>query len=99
MKFCNTQSLRDKAVINVCDGSKLGCPEDFEFDACTGKIVALIVYADSGLFCFGKPNEFIVPWEKIKCIGDDTILVRLEAQELQCCRREHGKKKSGKPKM
>ena len=94
MKFSNTQTLRDKEVINLFDGSRLGCPEDFEFDVCGGQIIALIVVCESGFLGLGKQNEYIIPWEKIHCIGDDAILVRLDEKELQCCLRNHGKKKN-----
>ena len=99
MKFCNTAVLRDKDVINLCNGVKLGCPEDFEFNVCDGKIIALVVEGEASAFGFGKHDEFIIPWDKIQCIGEDAILVRLEPHELQCCMREHGKKKPPKHKM
>ncbi len=99
MKFCSTADLREKDVINLCDGSRLGCPEDFEIDIACGRIVALIVNCDDRLFGFGKHDEIAVPWEKIKCIGDDAVLVRLDSSELQCCKREYRKKKSGKTKL
>ncbi len=99
MKFCSTADLREKDVINVCNGSRLGCPEDFEIDISCGKIIALIVNCDERLFCFGKHDEIVIPWDKIKCIGEDAILVRLDASELQCCTREHSKKKCSKQKQ
>ena len=35
MRICD---LREKEVINICDGERLGFVEDVEFDLCTGKI-------------------------------------------------------------
>ena len=43
MERFSTCELREKEVINLCDGARLGTPCDFEFDVCDGKITALIV--------------------------------------------------------
>ena len=40
MRLCE---LREKEVINICDGKRLGCIVDLEFDVCTGKIEAVII--------------------------------------------------------
>ncbi len=100
MKFANTAYLRDKEVISLCDGARLGCPEDFEVDISCGKIIAMIVVGEAGLFGFGKCDEYVIPWDKIHCIGEDTILVKLEPSELRCCLREpRDKKKPRNNKM
>ena len=100
MKFANTACLREKEVISLCDGSRLGCPEDFEVDIDCGKIIAIIVVGEAGLLGFGKRDEYVIPWDKIHCIGEDTILVKLDPSELRCCLREpSGKKKPPKNKL
>ena len=99
MKFISTADLREKDVINLCDGVRLGCPTDFELDVSCGRLVSVVVACDDSLFGFGKRDEIIIPWDKIKCIGEDAILVRLEASELQCCTREKKKKKKVSQKM
>jgi len=91
MERLNTCSLREKEVINLCDGMRLGCPEDFEVNACDGRIVAIIIPRPSGFFGLSHCNDLIIPWQKIECIGEDTILVRLSEEEL--CRAEPRKKK------
>lgn len=40
MRICD---LREKEVINICDGERLVFVEDVEFDLCTGKITHIIV--------------------------------------------------------
>ena len=70
-------SLRDKDVINVCDGKRLGFVNDLEIDNCDGRICAIIVLFDSRIFGFGKCEELIIPWEKIKCFGKDAVLVNI----------------------
>ena len=39
MRLCE---LRQKEVINICDGQRLGFVEDMEFDLCKGKIQKLL---------------------------------------------------------
>ncbi len=77
MERFNTYDLRDKEVINLCDGTKLGCPSDFEFNSCDGKITAIVIAGQGGFFGFGQCGDLVIPWNKIECIGEDTILVRL----------------------
>ncbi len=71
-------SLRDKDVINICDGKRLGFINDLEIDNCDGRICAIIVLFDSRPFGFGKCEELIIPWEKIKCFGKDAVLVSVD---------------------
>ena len=72
--------LKLKDVINVCDGRKLGHPIDLILNenAC---IEALIVPGSSGGF-FGlfRPDRegCIIPWRKVRQIGDDVILVEVD---------------------
>jgi len=91
MERLNTCSLREKEVINLCDGMRLGCPDDFEVNVCDGRIVAIIVSRPSGFLGLSHCNDIVIPWHKIECIGEDTILVRLTEGEL--CRTEPRKKK------
>lgn len=78
----STCDLRDKEVINLCDGARLGCPSDFEFSACDGKITALIIAGQGGFLGFGHSTDIIIPWCKIECIGEDAILVRIPPNEF-----------------
>lgn len=82
MERFNTCDLREKEVINLCDGTRLGCPCDFEFQACDGRIVALIVPRGSGFLGLGHARDLVIPWNKIECIGEDAILVRLLPGEI-----------------
>ena len=91
MERLNTCSLREKEVINLSDGMRLGCPDDFEVNICDGRIVAIIVPRPGGFLGLGRCNDIIIPWHKIECIGEDTILVRLAEGEL--CREDARKKK------
>lgn len=83
MSRCTTLSLRKKEIINLCDGSRLGFATDFEFDPKCATLTSLMVpRGSSGFLGFGKTEYLFIPWCKIECIGEDTILVRLtEAEE------------------
>ncbi len=94
MERLGTCELREKEVINMCDGAKLGCPTDFEFSVCDGKITAIIVAGQGGFLGFGQSEDLIIPWNKIECIGEDTILVKLSAGE--CIPFNNDKKKKRK---
>ena len=76
-----TAQLREKEIINVCDGVRLGRACDFVFDISDARITALIVNECSGFLGLGKQNELLIPWCKIECIGEDTILVRLDPDD------------------
>ena len=73
--------LRQKDVINICDGRRLGRPIDLSLNesAC---VTARIVPAPGGFLSCLKPDRegVSIPWERIRRIGDDVILVELEAQ-------------------
>ncbi len=85
MKRCSTAELRHLEIINLCDGTRLGYACDFEFDREDARITAMVIPGAGGFFGFGKEDDIIIPWHKIECIGEDTILVRMSQQELSCC--------------
>ena len=77
---CCINDLRDKEVINICDGRKLGCVDDVEVDIISGRLVSIIVPCDGGLFGFGR-KSLVILWECIEKIGDDIILVKVDVKE------------------
>ena len=86
-----TCELRQKDVVNICDGQKLGCVSELEIDAECGRVTAVIVYGDSFVsLLFGK-NKICIPWDKIKCIGRDTVLVEYCDDERRSCDHSKGK--------
>ena len=75
--------MRQKEVINICDGARLGFVADVEIDEECGKIIKIIVPGQGKLFgIFGRDQEFRIPWERIKKMGDDVILVDAEADKI-----------------
>lgn len=83
MERLSTCELREKEVVNVCDGARLGCPSDFEFNSCDGRISALIVPRGGGFLGFGREDDIFIPWCKIERIGEDTIIVRIPPEEYK----------------
>ena len=71
--------LREREIINIIDGRRLGPIKDIDVDVETGRITAIIL-PGPGKFLgfFGRNEDYIVPWENIVRIGIDVILV--EAQ-------------------
>lgn len=88
-RLTSTQ-LREKDVINLCSGSRLGYIGEIEFDSCNGQICSLILCRTGGLFGFSKDAPLIIPWSRIECIGEDAVLVRISEQELDslCCEKK-----------
>lgn len=71
-----TSELREREVVNILDGRRLGLASDLEIEAETGRIKAIVVPGPGKfLWVFGKSEDFVIPWEKIKKIGVDVILV------------------------
>lgn len=70
--------FKNKEVINIVDGKKLGFVQDVCADLETGKITSIIVPGGNKLInMFTNENDIVITWDKIKCIGDEIILVEL----------------------
>lgn len=73
---CCFSDLRCKEIINICDGCRLGYVGDVECRLPEGEIAALIVPGPCRFFgLFGRGEDYYIPWESIKQIGDDIILI------------------------
>ena len=68
--------FKHKEVVNINDGKRLGYVQDVCADLETGMITAIIVPGGNKVInIFSQANDIIIPWNKIKCIGEDLILV------------------------
>ena len=85
MKTCSFLELSDKDVINLCTGEKLGRICDIEINIKDQSVLSIILPGQGSILGLGKATEIIIPWCKIECIGEDTILVKLNAEEHSCC--------------
>ena len=78
--------LREKEVINICDGKRYGHPIDIELNeqACA---VALVVPSQRGWrgMLRSVQEGIIIPWSHVRRIGDDVILVELDTNFFQSC--------------
>jgi YlmC/YmxH family sporulation protein len=72
--------LKNKEVINLYDGSLLGCVGDLEFNSATGEICAIILPGNGLLASLSPKNRIVIPWHDIERIGKDTILVRFNCE-------------------
>lgn len=82
---CSVQDLREREIINLKDGARLGSVCDVEIDTLSGSIVSIVIYG-KGRFPFksGKPKDIKIKWDEIEVIGDDTILVILTVLKSLC---------------
>lgn len=74
---CRIIDMRNKEVINVKTGMRLGCVCDVEVDTKTAKIFGIVIYGR--LKCFGllgRCDDIVIKWEDVVVIGEDTILVK-----------------------
>lgn len=70
--------LKEKEVVNVFSGQKLGRVIDLVFDTSNGEMLGLVVPGDKKLF--RKGDDIFVPLDKLKRIGSDVILVGLQTE-------------------
>lgn len=80
ISFCK---LKNKEVVNICDGKNLGNITDIIIDTTCGKILGLIVPANNkNFFSFFKSNnDIFIPYNRICKIGKDIILVDIIIQQ------------------
>lgn len=67
--------LRNKEVINMTDGERLGYVYDMEINATTGHIQALIVPGREKQKLFGKSPSLRIPWSDVARVGEDLIVI------------------------
>ncbi len=73
--------FKDKEVINCRDGVRLGFVCDLIFDAKNGNIIKIIIPGPCKIWgMLGRDNEYIISFCCIKQIGEDVILVDIDAQ-------------------
>ena len=79
--FCRIDDLKNKQVVCVKDGCVLGFVSDIEMNTETGALTSIIIFGKMRFFgFFGREDDIVIPWEDIKVIGNETILVNTEPQ-------------------
>lgn len=75
----STEELKNKEVINICDGQSLGYVCDIEVDLECGTVIGMILPCKKNLLkVFGSRNDdYLVKWDQVHTIGCDVILVEI----------------------
>ena len=77
--ICTFEDIRNKEIINIKSGVKMGYADDVEFDTCTSKICRIVIFGRARFFgLFGREDDISVCWSDIEVIGEDAILVSCE---------------------
>lgn len=73
---CNFSDLRNKEVVSIRTGLKLGYVDDVEVDTASASILSLIIYGrPRALGMLGRDEDLIIKCSDIELVGEDTILV------------------------
>lgn len=72
-----TADFRQKEVINIADGARLGYISDVEIDFEKGVIESIVIPRGGKLFSFSSGEDLVIAWSQIRCIGEEVILVEL----------------------
>jgi len=67
-------NLRQMEIIDINSGSKLGYIKDLKVDCVEYRIISILLPTQKSSW-FNKNNSIEIPWEKVKKIGVDVILV------------------------
>ena len=84
--------LRLLDIVNIKDGRRLGSIKDLDLDLDRGVVKGIVIPSPSrnpswGLFGTSRSEDILIPWERVKKIGIDVILV--DAQDLPEYGSEH----------
>lgn len=79
---CRLGDLRNKEVISMKDGARIGFVCDAELDTHSAELLSVVVYGKLRLFgLLGRERDLVVPWKDIVVIGEDTVLVNCPDRE------------------
>ena len=88
---CKFTDLQCKEVICLSNGQRLGFVTDVEVELPKGNVVAIVVPGPCRfLGVFGRRDDFVIPWECIRRIGPDIILVDIKPNECLFPRHKFG---------
>ena len=73
---CRGWELREKEVIDLSDGSRIGYVGDLMVDLEAGRVTALVVPGRLRLFgLLGREPDRVFPWQAVRRVGADAVLV------------------------
>lgn len=80
---CSLSELKNKEVVNVNTGEKIGYVDDVEIDTVSSSVVSLIVYGRPRCMgILGREDDIVIRCKDIQLIGEDTILVKFEKKQF-----------------
>ena len=83
--------LQCKEVICVNDGRRLGFIKDIQLGIPEGEVLAIVVPGPCRFFGIaGRREDYIIPWNCIKKIGPDIVLVDVKPDECRVPRPKLG---------
>ena len=83
--------LQCKEVICVNDGRRLGFVTDVLIEVPEGHVAAVVVPGPCRFFgLFGRRDDFVIPWNCVRRIGPDIILVDIKVDECRVPRGKQG---------
>ena len=83
--------LHCKEVICICDGRRLGFVSDAVIELPEGNICAIVVPGRCRFFgLWGQQEDFVIPWNCIRKIGPDIILVDIKPDSCRVPRSKPG---------
>lgn len=81
--ICTLTALRSKEVIEMKTGLRLGYVDDIELDTDTGQVISLMIFGRPRAFgLMGREGDIIIKCPEIALIGEDTILVKQEEEQV-----------------
>lgn len=78
---CCLTELKNKEVINISSGKRLGYVCDIELDTNDARLLSIMIPGEGGLF--SKAPAIKIPWTCIEHIGEDLIIVNIKEQLLK----------------
>ena len=80
---CTLSEIRNKEVINIKNGARLGYVDDIEFETETASVKSFIVYGRTRFWgFFGREDDLIITCDEIEVVGVDTILISADDAKL-----------------
>ncbi|MBP3267856.1 MAG: YlmC/YmxH family sporulation protein [Ruminococcus sp.] len=81
--LCTLTALRNKEVIDMKTGMRLGYVDDIEVDTDTERVTSLIIYGRVRAFGFmGREGDIVIKCSEISLVGEDTILVEQQTESV-----------------
>ncbi len=81
--LCTLTDLRNKEVIDMKTGLRLGYVDDIEFDTDNGTVTSLVIFGRPRAFgIMGREGDIVIKCTDITLIGEDTVLVRQEKETV-----------------